>query len=258
MGNFCCSRDLRPKRPSASEKEDFIYKLAPPSKIKEAYDTTIDYKKTVVEAPDFISKLRKLNSTGKIVMEEGTNFWYIKLDKKWQDLQDNLRVTLSNGSAYQRTEFVKQCTDQVSKWAALLGLVAHQDGWFTPLSKAGIHITLGVFKPDDKPDVIYEGKKVSFTIKNLVSVPNTDALPILYPGQRTFQKGNNILIHCPTRWWYVEVDVKDFDFDFKHSSHVSLACYGLINVPLKALKELHESLKLSGCKDNSEYCNNDN
>jgi len=256
MGNFCCS-DVQPKRPCAKEREDFIYKLASPSKLKEAYQTTIDDDRTVVEAPDFISKLRKLNSTGRIVMEEGTNFWYIKLDKNWQNLQDNLRVTLSNDSAFQRTEFVKQATDQVSKWAALLGLVAHQDGWFTPTSKAGVHITLGVFKPDDKPDGIYEGKEVDFTIKNLATVSNTDALPTINPGQQTFQKGNNILIHCPTRWYYMVVDVKDFDFDFKHPPHVSLACYGLINVPLKALNELQESLKLNGCKENSEHGKND-
>jgi len=116
-----------------------------------------------------------------------------------------------------------------------------------------MHITLGVFKPDDKPDCIVEGKKVKFSITGFKTMPYMNALPIIYPNQETSQIGDITLMHCPTRWFFMAVDVKNFDFDFKYPPHVSLACYGLKNVPQIAVSELHESLKAAGAREDYEY-----
>lgn len=85
---------------------------------------------------------------------------------------------------------------------------------------------------------------------------NGRALPILHPGIRTFKKGHTKLMHCPTLWIFMDVDVKDFDYNFRYPPHVSLACYGLKNVPVEGVAKLHESLKAAGCRGDYEYGKN--
>lgn len=246
MGAACCSTDhIEPLVPvrSLEQKNDFCYRVASPQMVKEASKSIVDPSKKVVEAPGFLSRLRKFNCIGRITREEGSNSWTIKLDKHWQDYQDSLRKDLSKEPAFQKTDLINPCVDQAKKWAALLGLEGHPHGWFTPTSKAGMHITLGVFEPEDRPVCISEGKTVKFSITNFSTMLDVRPLPMLNPGQLTFNKDDLVLIHCPTRWFYMEVDFQDFNFNFECSPHVSLACYGLKDVPLEAVSDLHASLK---------------
>jgi len=254
MGGLCCSSySVQPSGFTANEKENFFYKLASPKEIREANELTVAPTRTIVGAPKLLNKLRKFNCTGRITMEKGTNFWMIILDKNWQDRQDTLQIEFSNEPGFLKTEFIDWGCDQGKKWADLMGLKGYSPGWFTPTSIAGMHISLGVFKPEDKPESLVEGKEVNFSITSFTTLPNVRSLPIFHPGIRTFKKGDITLMHCPTLWIFMDVDVMDFDFNFKYPPHVSLACYGLKFVPLKAVTELHESLKAAGCRGEYEY-----
>jgi len=103
-----------------------------------------------------------------------------------------------------------------------------------------MHISLGKFKPTDKPPCFVEDTVVSFSIEKFSTIPTNWPDPMLIPGQREFklldQAGQAILRHFATQWYFVDIVVNDFDFKFKMPPHISLACYGLMYVPEEKVK----------------------
>jgi len=263
MGNMCsqCShKSEEPPKPVScferreKKKEVFSYKLAPIEELKKAKESVPDQTKTVIEVPNLLEKLRKLKCTGTITLERGSNFWMIILDDNWQDqkLQDELLNAISYDKAC-RDDFITQADRKAKKWASLLGLRTESKGFFSPTNTAGLHISLGVIKPDEKPDCVVEGQKVNFSIISFTTMPITRALPPIYPAQRTTSKGNITLMSCPTRYYWIDVNVEDFDFQFTYPPHVTLACYGLLKVPKAAVQEMHDSLEAAGYGSKYQY-----
>jgi len=230
---------------------DLRYKIATTEKLVEANKRSPNLTKTVVEAPKFLERLRNLNCTGTVTSESGTNFWSIVLDDIWQrqHLRGDFVKEIRTEKAFNRDDFINQAESQAQEWGKLLGLSSVAPDFFIPTSEAGMHISLGLIKPEEKPDFVVDGKRVSFTIKGFTTMPYMRALPIIYPAQRTTEIDGIICMDFPTRWYFLDVDVQDFEFNFKYQPHVSLACYGLRKVPRKAVAEMHETLKAIGARD---------
>jgi len=230
---------------------NLTYKVATSEKLIEASKRVPNLIKTVVEAPKFLERLRNLNCTGTVTLENGTNFWSIVLDESWQrlHLRGDFLWEIRAEKAFNRDDFINQAESQAKEWGKLLGLRRITHDFFIPTSEAGMHISMGLIKPEEKPDFVVDGKKVSFTIKGFTTMPYMRALPIIFPAQRTTEINGIICMNFPTRWYFLDVVVQDFEFNFKYQPHVSLACYGLKKVPRKAVAEMHETLKAIGARD---------
>jgi len=223
----------------------YSYKLASLEELVSASKKKQGFCKTVIEAPKLLERLSDIQCTGKVTLEEGTNFGMILLNDKWQEVQEELLELLRREEVACREDFINQATSQANEWRNLLGLIKCQSGFFTPVSLAGLHISLGKIN-EEKPDCVVEGKEVRFSISGFTTMPTLSALPKIYPSQKTKVVEDLVLINCPTRWYFANVEVKDFDFPFKYPPHITLGCYGLMNVPRAAIREMNESLKEAG------------
>jgi len=234
-----------------STKELYSYKLAAIEDLIKASERKQEFCKTVIEVPMLLDRLKELECSGKIILEAGSNFGMVVLDEKWQELQEDLMEVLSREKAAYREDFISQASRKANEWGKLLGLAQNQIGFFTPTSSAGLHISLGKIDEEEKPECVVEDKEVRFLIKGFTTMPSMFALPKIYPSQRTTVVGDITLMNCPTRWYFINVEVEDFDFPFKYPPHITLGCYGLMNVPQAAVKEMHKSLAEvgSGCAD---------
>jgi len=230
---------------------DFTWKLASIEKLVEANKRSPSLTKTVVEAPQFLERLRNFKCTGRVTLESGTNFWSIVLNDNWQQqhLRGDFLDEIRHEKAFNREDYINQAESQAKEWGKLLGLSSICPDFFKPTSQAGMHVSMGLIKPEETPDFVVDGKMVSFTIKGFTTMPYMRALPIIYPAQRTTEIDGVTFMDFPTRWYFLDVDVEDFDFNFKYQPHVSLACYGLKKVPLQAVVEMHEALKAVGARD---------
>jgi len=224
----------------------YRYKLATVEELKKASVRKQKLCKTVIEVPKLLERFRGFKCSGKIVVEGGTNFGMILLDIKWQELKTELLEVLRNEKAACRKDFIKQATDRALSWANLLGLEKKEIGFFTPISSAGLHISLGKINQEAKPDCVVEGKKVNFFIKSCTTMPAMQVLPLIYPAQRKKVLSGIKFIDCPTRWYFGDVEMEDFDFPFIYPPHATLGCYGLMNVPQAAVEEMHKSLRDAG------------
>jgi len=224
----------------------YSYKLASIRELVSASDKKLGFCKTVIEAPKLLERLSDINCTGKVTLEEGTNFGMVILNDKWQEVQEELLELLRGEAVACRDDFIYQATSQANVWRNLLGLGKCQSGFFAPISLAGLHISLGKINDEEKPDCVVEGKEVRFSINGFATMSTMWPLPKIYPSHRTKVMGDLVLINCPTRWYFANVEVKNFDFPFKYPPHITLGCYGLMNVPLAAIREMNESLKEAG------------
>jgi len=224
----------------------YSYKLASIRELVSASERKQEFCKTVIEAPKFLERLSEIKCTGKVTLEEGTNFGMIILNDKWQKVQEELLELLRGEEIACREDFISQATSQANEWRNLLGLIKCHSGFFAPTSLAGLHISLGKINEEDKPDCVVEGKEVRFSINGFTTMPTMWSLPKIYPSQKTKVMGDLVLINCPTRWYFANVEVKNFDFPFKYPPHITLGCYGLMNVPRAAIREMNESLKEAG------------
>jgi len=238
-----------------SERETYSWKLASIEEIIKAYERKEEFcNKTIIEAPNLLNRLSELECSGKIVLEEGTNFGMVVLGEKWQELQEELLEVLSREKEAYRPEFISQASGKASEWGNLLGLAKNQTGFFCPVSAAGLHISLGKINEENKPDCVVEGGEVRFLIKGCTTMPSLFSLPKIYPCQRTTVVGDTALMNFPTRWYFLSIEVEDFNFPFKYPPHITLGCYGLMNVPQAAVKEMYRSLEKAGAgSSNYEY-----
>lgn len=196
--------------------------------------------------PKLLERVREIKCTGKVTIEEGSDFGMIILNDEWQKLQEELLEVLRSEKAACREEFISQASAKANDWGNLIGLVQKHSGFFTPTNSVGLHISLGKINKEEKPDCVVEGKEVCFSIQGFSTMPVMWALPQIVPSQKTTTVGDITLMNCPTRWYFITVEMKNFDFLFKYPPHVTVGCYGLMSVPEVAVKEMHKSLQESG------------
>jgi len=229
-----------------TNKEFLSYKLASIKELVSASERKQEFCKTVIEVPKLLERLNEIKCTGNVTIEEGSNFGMIILNDKWQEVQEELLELLRSEEVACGEEFISQARSQANQWGYLLGLTKDQNGFFTPISLAGLHISLGKINVEEKPDCVVEGREVKFSIKGFTTMPTMWALPKIYPAQRTKVMDNTVLMNCPTRWYFANVEVQNFNFPFKYPPHVTVGCFGLMNVPQAAIREMNKSLKEAG------------
>jgi len=229
-----------------TNKELWSYKLASIKELVVASERKQEFSKTVMEVPKLLERLSEIKCIGKVTIEEGSNFGMIILDDAWQEVQEELIELLRVEEVACREEFIRQARSQANEWGYLLGLTKDQNGFFTPISLAGLHISLGKINEKEKPDCVVDGREVKFSITGFTTMPTMWALPKIYPAQKTKVMDKTVLMNCPTRWYFANVEVQNFDFPFKYPPHITLGCFGLINVPQAAIREMNKSLKETG------------
>jgi len=222
------------------------WQIAAVEKLQEASNYKPNLVKIPLEVPKLREALGKLKCSGKIVCEEGTNFWHIKLDDTWQQNRGVLLEHLKNENEAKKKDFIDQADGMALKWGKLLGLQDPSRGFFTPPGLAPLKISMGSIKPEEKLDHIIEGKEVSFTIQGVTTMASNWSLPVIFPTQL---RDDSLVMNCPTRWYFVSVEMNDFVFKFKYPPHISLGCYGLKNVPKEAVSEMNRILKEAGSKE---------
>lgn len=216
------------------------WQIAPAEELVQANDDKPILTKIIIKVPKLSEELGLLKCSGTIVCEEKTGFWCIVLDDTWQQKRSVLLERLKNEEDALRKEFIQQADDKATLWANLLGLRESPRGFFTPPGLAPLKISMGRIEPEEKPDHVTEGKKVSFTIKGVTTMSCNWSLPVIYPTQI---RDNKSTMNCPTRWYFVNVEMNDFFFKFKYPPHISVGCYGLMNVPKEAVSEMQSILK---------------
>lgn len=225
---------------SKGESDQLLVKNLVSSKIEntDRKESSIPVKK-LIELPKVREKLRDVIWTGKIIQEEGTDFWGIELNDGWQNIREDLVKLVKDEDL--DTDDLETATNKAEEWKKELKsewlekLGSEAIDFFAPTGGFGLHISLGKILPEQMPECVVKGKAISFKYKSFSTVATNWKHPKIIPGQLKIShpKGDNYnpLLHCPTQWYLLEVEVEDFDFAFKLSPHVSIACYGLMYVP---------------------------
>lgn len=208
-------------------------------------------KRFVINLPSVCEKLHSLNWTGTITHEKANKFWAIKMDQSWQDIQDELVEIVKKENVHK--DFLENATSKAEGWKELLKskwldtLGSEAIGFFTPTSNSGMHVTLGKFETETKPDCLVEGKKVSLAYRSCSTIESNGKIPVIYPGQREVYHSNQEdyapLMHCTTQWYLLDVEVMDFDFPFRWPPHITLAAYGLKYVPIAEAKKKWDNVQ---------------
>jgi len=206
--------------------------------------------KRFIKLPKLCEKLRDANVVwnGTIIQEKGTDFWAIKLHESWQNISNELVEIIKNEDVHK--DVIERAANKAMMWKDLFAsqwlesLGSEAIDFFEPQNILGLHISLGKLLPEVKPECIVEGKKINFSHRSYSTIETSWHHPLLIPGQRQVnhhkQQDAAPLMHCPTQWYFLDVNFTDFNFEFKFPPHISLACYGLKYVREEDVKRIND------------------